>query len=383
MHDSTAGARCGSCGTVYHLHDCGNRFANAGLSAAGAALCPKCSKACVCEGGPVHCYASARRERHRDRQGAKRLLALEGSAVDDDGSASGGTSKRPRTAAAPPVMAAASAAMLASAVSDAPWARILPQNAPTAAAPVAAALPAAPAMAGSALAQQTLLAALQGQQAQLWQAVWAQQLGQARVALAAANTRQESPLQQLQAAQWQQVLQTLSALQSVPVQPAVPLAAVMPTAAAVPTAAPVVATLQAPVVSAAAAKQRHHAVAQLSAALPSTAGEGLAAATPPLSSLGVDLAARQQATAAFTAAEPTAETPDAATAGSAAAAVAQALQQQTPAHPPAEQAAAGHDAESHFASHDPAHLRQIAVAMLSLAEAEPADETKDDSDESR
>ena len=330
----------------------------------------------------MHCYASARRERHRDRQGAKRLLALEGSAVDDDGSASGGTSKRPRTAAAPPVMAAASAAMLASAVSDAPWARILPQNAPTAAAPVAAALPAAPAMAGSALAQQTLLAALQGQQAQLWQAVWAQQLGQARVALAAA-TRQESPLQQLQAAQWQQVLQTLSALQSVPVQPAAPLAAVMPTAAAVPTAAPVVATLQAPVVSAAAAKQRHHAVAQLSAALPSTAGEGLAAAAPPLSSLGVDLAARQQATAAFTAAEPTAETPDAATAGSAAAAVAQALQQQTPAHPLAEQVAAGHDAESHFASHDPPHLRQIAVAMLSLAEAEPADETKDDSDESR
>ena len=86
---STAGAQCGVCGTVYHLHDCGNRFASAGLDPAGASVCPKCNEFCECEGGPVYCYAAARRERAQLKRRALESEGLIGKATkgidDQDG----------------------------------------------------------------------------------------------------------------------------------------------------------------------------------------------------------------------------------------------------------------------------------------------------------
>ena len=97
--DLTLGVECPRCGVAHHLHDCGGSFEAAGLPHLGARLCPKCSGACGCMGGPVRCYYATRRERAQAKRGSSEqdVVATTTATGRAAGSAAGRAARPPPT----------------------------------------------------------------------------------------------------------------------------------------------------------------------------------------------------------------------------------------------------------------------------------------------
>ena len=70
-------AICSACGCRYHTVDCGGRYTRAGEDPGVSSECPRCTCACLCNGGSIQCHAGKQTARRAFKQRQKTLKRKE------------------------------------------------------------------------------------------------------------------------------------------------------------------------------------------------------------------------------------------------------------------------------------------------------------------